>query len=141
MTITAFDIFNSTIQKTHDWLRDIMAELHWDDPNHAYMALRATLHTLRDRLTIAEAAQLAAQMPMLVRGFYYEGWKPSKKPERIRHVDDFLEHVEAELRTDLPGETASIVRAVFAVLEKRLSEGEVSDVIQLLPKELRELWP
>jgi uncharacterized protein (DUF2267 family) len=141
MAVTAFDIFHSTIQKTHDWLRDLMAELNWDDPNHAYMALRATLHTLRDRLTVAEAAQLAAQMPMLVRGFYYEGWKPTNKPERIRHVDDFLEHVESELRTDLPGDTYAIVRGVFAVLEKRLSEGEISDVIQLLPKELRELWP
>lgn len=141
MTVTAFDIFSSTTQKTNDWLRDLMAELHWDDPRHAYVAMRATLHTLRDRLTVEEAAQFAAQMPMLVRGFYYEGWKPARVPQRIRHADEFLRQVQNEMRAELPGDIRSIVRAVFAVLEQRLSEGEVSDVIQLLPKELRELWP
>lgn len=141
MTITAFDIFTATTQKTDEWLRDIMAELHWDDPAHAYIALRATLHVLRDRLTVAEAAQFAAQLPMLVRGFYYEGWKPRDKPKRMRHADEFLAEVDAQLRADLPGDTRRIVRAVLHVLENRLSEGEITDVMQLLPKELRELWP
>lgn len=141
MTITAHDIFNSTVQKTHDWLRDLMVELDWEDPNHAYMALRATLHTLRDRLTVTEVAQFASQLPMLVRGFYYEGWRPANKPTRVRHADEFIARVENELRTDLPGDTRHIVRAVFRVLEQRLSEGEIRDVIQLLPRELKELWP
>lgn len=141
MAVTTIDIFNSTIQKTHDWLRDVMEQLDWEDPNHAYMALRATLHALRDRLTVEEAAQLAAQMPMLVRGFYFEGWKPASKPQRIRHADEFLQQVQEKLRTDLPSDLHSIVRGVFAVLEKRVSEGEITDVIQMLPKELRELWP
>ena len=138
---TTYDMFTPTIQKTHDWMRDLMAELHWDDPSHAYVAMRATLHALRDRLTVAEVAQLAAQFPMLIRGFYYEGWKPSEKPRRMRHADEFFAQVESNLRTDLPADTPSIVRAVFTVLEQRVSEGEISDVIQLLPKELRELWP
>jgi uncharacterized protein (DUF2267 family) len=30
------------------------------------------LHALRDRLTVEEASDLAAQLPMLIRGLYYE---------------------------------------------------------------------
>jgi len=34
-----------------------------------------------------------------------------------------------------------VVSAVLAVLERRGSEGEINDVKQTLPAELRELWP
>ena len=38
------------------------------------------LHTLRDRLTVDVAAKLAAQLPTLIRGIYYEDWDPSRTP-------------------------------------------------------------
>ena len=72
---SGYDVFDGTLQKTNVWLNDIMNELDWQEhPYKAYLALRTVLHTLRDRLTIEEAVQLGAQLPMLVRGFYYEGW-------------------------------------------------------------------
>src|SRR5258706_13987050 len=82
-------IFDTTIRKTADWLRQIMQALGWENEQRAYLALRAVLHTLRDRLPIAEAAHLGAQLPMLIRGFYYDGWKPASKPLKL-HLDEFL---------------------------------------------------
>jgi len=70
-----------------------MHDTNWQDPRKAYQALRSTLHTLRDRLTVDEVAQLAAQLPMLVRGFYYEGWDPTGKPLKVRDLESFSQRL------------------------------------------------
>ena len=56
--------FDRTVQKTNAWIKDVMRTLGWKDREKAYKALKATLHALRDRLTIEEAAELAAQFPI-----------------------------------------------------------------------------
>jgi uncharacterized protein (DUF2267 family) len=85
-------------------------------------------------------AHLAAQLPMLIRGFYYEGWDPTGKPLKERHLDEFLARIDQELKPDgIDSEQAA--RAVFLVLANRISEGEIEDIEHLLPKEIRDLWP
>jgi len=135
------DSFDSTVHKTHEWLQDLMLELGWSDRHAAYLALRATLQALRDRLSIEEAVQLGAQLPMLVRGFYYEGWTPGGKPLRI-HKDEFLDLIRGSFRaTPDRLDPERVARAVFKLLSRRVSAGEIEDVKNSLPKELRELWP
>jgi len=109
---------------------------HW-----AYLALRATLHALRDRLTVEEVAQLAAQLPMLIRGFYYEGWDPTGKPLRVRHKEQFLAQIEQQFRGGGGIDSERLARGVFAVLAKRVSDGEIEDVKHVLPAQIRSLWP
>ena len=77
MSATGLDVFDRTLHKTNLWLNDVMQELGADNRHQAYRALRATLHALGDRLTIDEVADVGAQLPMLIRGFYYVGWDPS----------------------------------------------------------------
>jgi uncharacterized protein (DUF2267 family) len=79
MSTTDLEVFDTTVHKTNSWLHELMEELGWSDRHKAYLALRATLHALRDRLTVQGVAQLGAQLPMLIRGFYYEGWVPSRR--------------------------------------------------------------
>lgn len=134
-------IFGKTLQKTDLWLTDLMRELDWDDPHKGYLALRAVLHTLRDRLTIDEAADLAAQLPMLVRGFYFEGWDPTGKPLKERHQEDFLAHVKSYYKSDDRVVPEKLVRAVFRLLTKHVTKGELDDIKHVLPAELRALWP
>jgi uncharacterized protein (DUF2267 family) len=136
------DIFDHTLQKTHEWLNDLMNELDWEDkPHKAYMALRTVLHALRDRLTVEEAIQLGAQLPMLVRGFYFEGWNLKDKPHKERHKDQFLDHVREAFRDDVTVNPQQVVRAVFRVLQRHTSPGEIEDVKHVMPKTLQELWP
>lgn len=141
MSVTGLEVFDATVHKTNAWLKRLMAIQGWDNRRLAYLGMRATLHALRDRLTIEEVAQLGAQLPMLMRGFYYEGWDPTGKPLRQRHRDEFLARVESEFRPEQPIPTDSVVRAVFRVLAEQVADGEIEDVRQLLPSEVRELWP
>lgn len=140
MSATGLEVFDRTIHKTNIWLKNLMEIMDCTDRQEAYAALRGTLHALRDRLTIEETAQFAAQLPMLIRGFYYEGWDPTGKPVKERHLDEFLARIQREMeRYDVDPE--EVARAVFLVVGNRISEGEVEDVQHLLPREIRDLWP
>jgi uncharacterized protein (DUF2267 family) len=131
---------DTTVQKTNEWLKEIMVTLGVDD-GVAYRTLRAVLHALRDRLSIDEAVQLGAQLPMLIRGLYYEGWCPRRTPTKANRAQ-FIEQVRSsdcwrpgQLHPEL------FVRAVLSVLTRHISAGEVNDIQAILPTEFRELWP
>jgi uncharacterized protein (DUF2267 family) len=138
---TSLELFEATLQKTDRWLSRLMQLLPTDDRHVAYLALRATLHALRDRITVEEVAQLGAQLPMLIRGFYYEGWDPTSKPLKIRHREQFLQRITSELAYADEKEPEDVVRAVFTLLVQRISDGEIEDVKQVLPADIRDLWP
>src|SRR5687768_3605109 len=96
----ATGMFDATIQKTHFWLNELAQELDWDDRHRALTALRVTLAALRDRLSLEEVAQLGAQLPLVVRGLYYEGWDPSGKPLKERRKAQFLAPIAHAFRED-----------------------------------------
>lgn len=142
MTTHGLAVFDDTIHTTNVWLKDLMERLSFADRNDAYRALRVTLHALRDRLPVNLAAGLAAQMPMLVRGFYYEGWRPAATPSDDRTEEDFSAHIAQALeRTQTDLDAGEIARAVFALLNERISAGEIDNVKKSLPKDIREMWP
>jgi uncharacterized protein (DUF2267 family) len=101
--------------------------------------LRAYLHTMRDRLTLDEAAQLAAQFPDLIRGVFYEGFDPSRVPEKIRDREAFLARLAERAQLSDPEEAAEVGRAGTAVLRHHVSQGELDDVMSQLPAEIREM--
>lgn len=133
-------LFAETLEKTGLWLEELAKELGDAPPQRAYSVLRAVLHALRDRLTVEEAVSLAAQLPMLVRGFYYDGWHPAAGPRNWRHKEEFLERV-GELYPGLREEDRELaVRAVFRLLASHTTGGELRHVRHQLPIELRSLW-
>jgi uncharacterized protein (DUF2267 family) len=142
MSNVILEVFDASLQKTQVWFNDLMAELDWDDkPQKAYLALRTVLHALRDRLTVEEALHLSAQLPMLIRGFYFEGWNLKGKPHKERHKEDFFAHIENAFKKDPSVSPQRVTRAVFKVLSKHVSAGEIEDIKHIMPKELQELWP
>jgi uncharacterized protein (DUF2267 family) len=139
MSVDTVSVFEHTIEITHVWLQDLMDRLGWTDRRRAYIALRAVLHALRDRLGVNEAAHLSAQLPMLVRGFYYEGYHPAGKPVASRHKSEFLAHI-ADQCSDEALNDGRVTRAVLQVLSKHMTAGEVTKVKAALPPDIRALW-
>ncbi len=133
-------VFDKTQQKTAHWIEAVAHEMGSTDMERSYHVLRSVLHAVRDRLPTDEAVQLGAQMPMLVRGFYYEGWHPADKPERYRHKQDFLEHIAHDVPSLDPTQRERAATAVFSVLDQELAGGEAKQVRHSLPAEIRELW-
>ena len=132
-------IVRQAVEKAHIWVNEVAAELGGADGEYAYRALRAVLHTLRDRLAPDEAAQLAAQLPLFVRGVYYENWRPSATPLTYRDVDEFLGRVGGELAGHGETESSFAAAAVMRVLRRHVSAGELEDVRAALPADLRAL--
>jgi uncharacterized protein (DUF2267 family) len=139
MTVTDPSIIERSAEKAHIWLKEIAEELGDGDRIYAYSALQAVLHTLRDRLTVDVAAKLAAQLPTLIRGIYYEGWDPSRTPLPIHDVDTFLDHVAGEGRMAGETEASIAVTAVLRVLRAHVSAGEIDELVAVLPNKLRVL--
>lgn len=133
--------FQKTWQTTGRWLDAIAHSMGSTDTERAYHVLRSVLHAVRDRLPPEEAVHFAAQLPMLVRGFYFEGWHMADKPLRYRHKEDLLERIAKDLPALDPSQRESAVTAVFEVLEREISEGETQKLKHALPKPIRELWP
>jgi len=118
-----------------------MERLATNDRHHAFSTLRAVLHALRDRIGPESAGHLGAQLPMLLRGLFYEGWDPTGKPTKERHEAAFLAHIAKELpRADVI-EVEQGVRAVLDVLSKHVDRATAVKLAGMFPKELRKFWP
>src|SRR3954470_19802671 len=136
MPIAHIEPIQRSVQKTNQWLHELAQELGTDERT-AWRVLRGYLQVLRDRLTIDEAAQLAAQLPHLMRGVFYEGFDPGHQPERIRDRETFLSRLAERAQLD---DVAAAERAAIAatrVLRRHITEGEFADVMAQLPAEIR----
>lgn len=134
-------IFEKTLNKTNQWLQLIAREIGSDD-ERAYLALRTVLHAVRDHLPVNEAIQLGAELPMLVRGFYFEGWNPGIRPIREKKKSEFIhDYFKNYFPDESDNEIEGMIRGVLQVVAHKISEGESNDVRSSLPHYMRELWP
>lgn len=141
MSETGLEVFDTTLQKTNEWLKHIEEELGWGERSLSYHALRATLQTLRDRILVDEVANLGAQLPLLVRGIYYDGWVPSDNPVKLRSQQEFLDLVQERYGHREPVSIEDLVRAVFRTLNAHLPAPQLRKVRDSIGQELQPLWP
>jgi uncharacterized protein (DUF2267 family) len=136
------DAIERTVHKTNGWLHEICRELRVEDRRVAYHALRAVLHALRDRLSVDDAAAIGAQLPLLVRGIYYESWHPHGKPLHVRKAEEFLRLVATNLAQDAEFELEPrrAVDAVFSTLKAHADPGAVEKLFRTFPNDLQALF-
>lgn len=139
MSATGLDVFDKTLHTTNTWLHEI-CEVLGPDRQVAWHVLGAVLRTIRDRVSLGLAAHLGAQLPLLVRGLYYDQWRPRDQPEKWRSREEFLALVAAELRNVRPVDTAKAIRAVLKVLNHYVDPGQLQKVREALPEDVRRMW-
>jgi uncharacterized protein (DUF2267 family) len=137
MSVHSVDSIDRSVHKTNEWLADLAAALGTDDRREAWRVLRAYLQLLRDQVTVDEAAQLAAQLPLVLRGAFYEGFDPGHQPAKRRDRDEFLALLAEHAGLSDAEEAARAAEAATTVLREHVSEGEVEDVLAQLPAGLR----
>ncbi len=140
MPKTSVHTLDTAPQVVADWLSDLQDTLKLSDKARSYKIMRTVLHTLRDWITIDEAAQLSAQLPILVRGIFYDGWNPSTRVPRPHGKQAFLERVNASFTKEPLPDTEKAIAAVFALLAKHVSAGELGDIRGSMTKDLQVLW-
>ncbi len=139
MPSSGLEVFDRTLQATNIWLDDIMAELG-PDRQGAWRELGAVLHALRDRLPLELAAHLGAQLPLLVRGLYYDQWHVGAPPAHRRSLDEFLADVTEGLRGSRPVNVRDVARVVLVTLARHVDAGQADKVIEAMPHEIRAFW-
>lgn len=132
------EVVDRTVAKTYEWLHAVAEQGQLDSTHRAYQVIRAVLHALRDRLSPDVAAHLSAQLPMLLRGLFYEGWDPTTTPQRMS-LSEFLGRVEEEANLKGTSEAEDATRAVMAVLWDEVGEGTMEHLMSVLPRDFAVL--
>ena len=132
---------DAAIQATDNWISALMRRLGWQDREKVYLALVVTLHALRDSLPRDEAAYIGAQLPVLLRGLYFEGWHPASHIPRAKTRSAFLERIQEGVHRDPGIDAEQVAHAVFLLLVERLPAGELEDAKAATPQALRMFWP
>jgi uncharacterized protein (DUF2267 family) len=140
MAVTGLEVLDKSVQTTNIWLNEISEKIG-PDRRLAWHVLGVVLRVLRDRLTAEEAAHLAAQLPLVVRGAYYDQYRPSARPDVFRSRAEFVRRVASGLADVRPVDPQRAVETVFAVLDRHIDAGETAEIRHSLPEEIRALFP
>jgi uncharacterized protein (DUF2267 family) len=140
MSTTGLEVFDRSIHTTNVWLNEIIDELG-PDRNYAWHILGAVLRCMRDQLPAELAAHLASQLPLLVRGAFYEAWNPSAAARRARSAKEFLARLDDNLMGTRPTQAKQAALAVFSVLSRHIDREQITKVRNALSAQLRRLWP
>jgi len=138
--------FDKFAQEGNTFVRNLAERLdHPDEIHRTGIILRAVMHTLRDRLTISEAMDMLAQLPMFLKAIYADNWTYREKPTHIRTLEEFTEEVKrhqdmyGENRFDWQMPTKEMVHIVLSELSQYISGGEIRHILSQLPEDIRHL--
>ncbi len=138
MSATGLDVFDKTLQTTNIWLDEIVDAIG-PDRQLAWKVLSVVLHKLRDRLPIELSAHLSAELPLIVRGVYYDQFEPAKQPTDWK-LEEFIAEIARWLSDARPVDPKDAARAVFMVLSRHIPDGQIRKVQAALPRDIHSFW-
>lgn len=140
MANTGLDVFDHTLQNTNKLLSEIERELGWENRrNQSYLALRTVLHALRDRLPIDEAVNFSAQLTVLEKGIFFDGWDSDIVPVKMNR-EEFVNYVAARFPFEVDGGVINLIKIVLSKVFESIDPAEGSKIIANLPNDIREIF-
>lgn len=140
MTAQGLEVIDHSVHLTHEWINELAERLGWSSKRSALRLMRITLRHVRDHLVVNEVAHVSAQLPIVIRGFFFEGWVPKQTPIKERNVQDFVTFITEQMAEAEEYRGREDIKCVFDLLNNRISRGEVEDVRATLPTSIRDLW-
>lgn len=140
MTAQGLEVIDQSVHLTHEWINELAGRLDWSSKRSVLRLMRVTLHRIRDHLLVDEVAQFSAQLPVMIRGFFFESWVPKDTPIKERHGEDFVAFIRQQMGDTAEYRGQDDIKCVFDLLNARISRGEVEDIRASLPQDLRDLW-
>tara|TARA_R110002051_G_scaffold26108_2_gene63071 strand:+ start:634 stop:1086 length:453 start_codon:yes stop_codon:yes gene_type:complete len=139
--------FNQYATEGNTFLKDYAKEMNMpNDRDKAARIFTSIMHALRDIIPTEESLQLISQLPMFLKAVYVNGWSIKNKKPKVKHIAEFLDLVRAH---DWPAaindfeysdEVAErYVDTTFIYLRKYISLGEMEDIRDSLPKDLKSM--
>lgn len=139
--------FNQYAAEGNAFLKNYTKEMNLgDDTKKAGRILSAILHALRDIIPTTESLQLISQFPMFLKAVYVNGWTLKKDRPKIKQMADFIDLVrkydgpsainDFEYNDDV---AEQYIDTTFILLRKYISLGEMEDIRDGLPKDLKSM--
>lgn len=140
MASTGLDSFDNTIQITNEIFNEIETYYGWEDRrNQSYNIVRSVLHAIRDRLMVNDAAHFAAQLPLMLKGVFYDGWDPTKVPVKMSKAE-FVNRVRESFPFSIETDLEELIKVTIDSLKKHLDSHQLDQVQQLMPDDLKNLF-
>jgi uncharacterized protein (DUF2267 family) len=140
MATTGLEVFDRTLHTTNVWLDEINAQIG-PDRHLAWHVLGAVLRSIRDEMLVEQSAHFAAQLPLLVRGAYFDQYRPAAQPTSARSQEEFIARIHHDMDGARPVNAEHAATAVMRTLNRHITEGQVKKVRDSMPKGVRALWP
>ncbi|NER10876.1 Uncharacterized conserved protein, DUF2267 family [Muriicola jejuensis] len=139
--------FNKYAKEGNTFIKAYAKEMNLgDDTEKAGRIFSAIMHALREIITPHESLQLVAQMPMFMKAVYVNGWTLKKEKPKVRRMEEFVELVREKdgvaAVNDFGYEDELAERYIditFIHLRRYISLGEMEDIRDGLPKELKSM--
>jgi len=134
------DIFLKSLEEAHSWLNDTCFYAELQEKFQGLLILRVVLHELRDHLTLSASSKLSAQLPLLIRGLYFENWDIRhgllEENQHYFFIDSITEKLKKYI--SIEGEKASV--AVFKVLAKHTALERSYKLEKFFPPGIFSVW-
>lgn len=139
MTTTGFEIFDKSIQKTNRLLGKLEKKFGWEERREqSYSIVREVLHALRDRIPVNDAANFSAQLNLLLKGIFFDGWNPSETPMEM-DKDQFIQRIRENFPYSLDEDIENVIKGTINAIMDTMGGKIERNVKNTLPTEISKL--
>ena len=139
--------FNQYATEGNTFLKNYTKEMNLGkDRDKAGRILSSILHAIRDLISTEESLQLTAQLPMFLKAVYVNGWTIKKERPKVKQMSEFVDLVrkhdgisainDFQFDDDV---AEQFIDTTFILLRKYISLGEMEDIRDSLPKDLKSM--